>query len=43
MDELTARLHDLSAEEILAESGNRKEASMRHFTGQLHCTPARPS
>jgi len=28
------RLHGMSAEEILKEGGgNRKEASMRHFTG----------
>jgi len=31
--ELTTRLHDLTAEEILKETGSRKEASMRHFTG----------
>jgi hypothetical protein len=29
------RLHNLSAEEILKESGSRKDASMRHFTGAL--------
>lgn len=31
-------LHHLSAEEILKETGSRKEASMRHFTGE-YCHP----
>lgn len=30
---LTSRLHHMSAKDILAEVGTRKEASMRHFTG----------
>ena len=28
-------MHDLSAEEILKESGDRKDADLRHFTGEF--------
>lgn len=28
-------MHDLSAEDILKESGDRKDADLRHFTGGL--------
>jgi hypothetical protein len=38
---LTDSLHQMSAEEILKESGNRKDASMRHFTGMLYQETAR--
>lgn len=27
-------MHDLSAEEILRDSGDRKDADLRHFTGE---------
>ena len=32
-------LHGMHASEILAESGTRKDAQMRHFTGEFLCTP----
>lgn len=32
---LMTRLHGMSAEDILKEGTSRKDASMRHFTGEL--------
>lgn len=29
-------LHHMSAEDILSETGTRKDATMRHFTGETH-------
>lgn len=31
-------LHGMHATEILAETGSRKEAQMRHFTGEQSCS-----
>lgn len=33
-------LHGMSASEILAETGSRKDISMRHFTGEYMLTPS---
>jgi NADH dehydrogenase (ubiquinone) Fe-S protein 2 len=34
-------LQGVSASDILAESGTRKDAQMRHFTGEIFCFPFR--